>query len=63
MPVLHEFVFPLVFISLFFGVAAWWPLEGQVSSRLGTIASSPLQGTAIVTDTGHQATAGTLVVK
>lgn len=50
MPVLNEFVFPLVFISLFFGLAAWWPLEGQLSSRLVTNGPSPMQSTSIVTD-------------
>lgn len=50
MPLLNEFVFPMVFISLFFGVAAWWPLEGPVSSRVGTNGPSPMQSPSIVTD-------------
>lgn len=62
MPVLREFVFPMVFITLFFGVAAWWPLEGQVSTRVGTNAYSPLQSTSIVTDDRPLA-GGMLVVK
>lgn len=52
----------MVFISLFFGIAAWWPLEGQVSSRVGTNASSPMQSTSIVTDDRPLA-GGMLVVK
>ena len=62
MPLLNEFVFPMVFISLFFGLAAWWPLEEPVSPRVGTHGPSPMQNTSIATDERPLA-GGMLVVK
>lgn len=57
---LTQFVVPLAFISLFFGLAAWWPLDGMVSSWLARQAPSPTESTAIVKD--HRPLVGGMVV-